>query len=285
MDSSLSNIELDRKECALDAILRDLDSVLIGFSGGVDSSYLAKAALDALGRDRVLAVTGISPSYPEVQRRMAQDVARAIGLTHIEIDTHELDDPNYTANPHNRCFFCKNELYSRLVAFARKRGLAYVLDGSNADDLDDHRPGLKAARVLGVRSPLQEAGLTKSEIRALSRRADLPTWEAPASPCLASRIAYGVAVTRDRLSQIEAAEERLRALAPWRALRVRHHGALARIEVAGEDIDRLADPGLRSDVVTALRASGFSRACLDLVGYRRGALNETLEPRATEAAV
>ncbi len=266
--------ELQNKERALHDVLRDCGSVVIGFSGGVDSAYLCRAALDALGRGRVLAVTGLSPSYPAEQREMARRVAKAIGLPHLEIETRELDDPRYAANPTNRCYFCKSELYRRLDALARERGHATVIDGSNADDLADHRPGSAAAHELGVRAPLQEAELTKAEIRALSRAAGLPTWELPASPCLASRLVYGLEVTPRRLGQIEEAEARLKALARWSALRVRHHGDLARLEVGGEDLLRLADPDLRRRVGDALRGVGFARACLDLEGYRRGALNE-----------
>ncbi len=270
----LSTTDLDTKLESLRAVLRNCKSVVIGYSGGVDSAYLAAAALETLGPAKVLAVTGRSPSYPGVQREMALRAAEAIQLPHLEIDTHELNDPNYSSNPFNRCYFCKAELYTRLTAIARERGFDTVLDGSNADDLDDHRPGLAAARELGVRSPLQEAGLTKDEIRQLSRRAGLPTSEAPSAPCLASRIAYGLPVTKVRLEQIEAAEERLRALWNWRALRVRHHGDWARLEVAPEDLGRLTDPGLKEGIVNALKRSGFSHACVDLQGYRRGALNE-----------
>jgi uncharacterized protein len=265
---------LQRKERALHALLRECGSVLVAYSGGVDSAYLAKAALDALGPSRVLAVTGRSPSYPEAQQDVATAVAESIGLPRVEIDTHELDDPSYVANPSDRCYFCKADLYGRLLALAREHGCAAVLDGSNADDLDDHRPGLIAARELGVRSPLQEVGLRKEEIRALSRRAGLPTWDMPASPCLASRISYGTPVTPLRLRRIDAAESRLRSLGAWRELRVRHHGELARLEVDRGGLARLVEPGLRGRVVEALRDAGFSRACLDLDGYRRGALNE-----------
>jgi uncharacterized protein len=268
--------ETERKERVLGEVLRDCAAVLIGYSGGVDSSYLAKIALDALGRDRVLAVTGLSPSYPAVQHEMALKVARSIDLPLLEIATAELDDPRYAENPANRCYFCKSELYGRLVAIARERGFKTVLDGSNADDLDDHRPGLAAARELGVRSPLQEVGLGKDEIRWLSRRAGLPTWDVPASPCLASRIPYGLGVTPARLRQIEEGEARLRALHPWHAVRVRHHGDVARLEIGEADLAAMGDPGIRRQVVGVLREAGFARACLDLCGYRRGALNEAL---------
>lgn len=265
---------LQEKERALHALLHECGSVLVAYSGGVDSAYLAKAALDALGPGQVLAVTGRSPSYPEAQREVAEAVADSIGLPRVEIDTGELDDPSYAANPRDRCYFCKADLYGRLVALAREQGCAAVLDGSNADDLDDHRPGLIAARELGVRSPLQEVGLGKEEIRALSRRAGLPTWDMPASPCLASRISYGTPVTPLRLRRIEEAESRLRSLVGWRDLRVRHHGALARLEIDPDGLAGLVEPGLRGQVIEALRDAGFSRACLDLGGYRRGALNE-----------
>jgi uncharacterized protein len=213
---------------------------------------------------------------------MAVRVARSIDLPHIEIDTHELDDPDYVNNAPDRCYFCKAELYQRLLNVMHERGFKVVLDGSNADDLDDHRPGLAAARELGVRSPLQEVGLTKAEIRVLSKRAGLPTWEIPASPCLASRIAYGLEVTPQRLRAIEEAEARLRDLHPWRELRVRYHGGLARLEVAPEDIDSLREASLRECVVQALRQAGFGRACLDLQGYRRGALNESLSREGSD---
>ncbi len=268
--------ELEQKERALHELLQRCGSVLIAYSGGVDSAYLSKAALDALGKERVLAVTGRSPSYPAVQHEMAVRVARGLGLRHLEIETRELDDRNYAANPGNRCYFCKADLYRRLVDLARERGFAAVLDGSNADDAGDFRPGMIAARELGVRSPLQEAGLCKAEIRALSRRAGLPTWDLPASPCLASRIPHGLQVTARRLRQIEDAEARLRGLRRWAALRVRHHGQLARLEVDPDGLRALADLRLRREVADVLREAGFARACLDLQGYRRGAVNQAL---------
>lgn len=265
---------LAEKVRRLNAILRDCGSVVIGYSGGVDSAYLARAALDALGPDRVLAVTGRSASYPDVQYRTALAVVRAIGLPHLEIETRELDDPDYAANPRNRCYFCKRELYSRLTEIARARGYETVLDGSNADDRSDHRPGAVAARELGVRSPLQEAGLTKSEIRRLSRDRQLPTWDQPAAPCLASRIAYGLEVTPERLRKIEVAESALRALGDWGDLRVRCHGAWARVELDPTMLPTLTEESMRRRLTEAVRGAGFERVCLDLQGYRRGALNE-----------
>lgn len=277
-------VSLSEKEQALRSALRGCGSAVIAYSGGVDSAYLAKVALDVLSAERVLAVTGSSPSYPRAQRELAIQLAEAIGLPHLEIDTNEVADPDYRRNAADRCYFCKSELFERLGRIARERAYACVLDGANADDRLDYRPGATAARELGVRSPLQEAGLTKAEIRRLSREADLPTWELPASPCLASRIPYGIEVTPARLGQIEAAEAALRALRPWRALRVRHHGDLARLETAEEDLPSLGDRRLRETVAGALKGAGFQNACLDLQAYRQGSLNEALEWRGTAHA-
>ena len=262
------------KRARLAAILRECGSVVVGYSGGVDSAYLAKAALDALGRERVLAVTAISPSYPRAQRELAHRIVRQLDLPHLEIETDEWKDPRYAANPTNRCYFCKTELFDRLVAFARERGFAVVCDGANADDLDDYRPGAAAARERGVRSPLQEAALTKVEIRALSRAEGLPTWDLPASPCLASRVPYGIEVTPERMRAIERAEEALRGLRAWRGLRVRHHGEFARLEVDPGDLPAFREPGLRRAAARAMLDAGFARVLLDLEGYRRGSLNE-----------
>ncbi|MBW3552166.1 MAG: ATP-dependent sacrificial sulfur transferase LarE [Gemmatimonadetes bacterium] len=257
----------------LDAILRSCESVCVGYSGGVDSVYLAKAALDVLGADRVLAVTGRSASYPGVQHRMAVDCVERFGIPHLEVETDELSDPNYAANPTNRCYYCKTELWSRLGEVARANGLRTVVDGSNADDAADHRPGAVAAREHAVRSPLQEAGLGKAEIRALSRELGLPTWDQPASPCLASRLRYGLAVTPERLRQVEEAETALRRLG-LREFRVRHHGEVARIEVSPAEMPR-AVAGV-AEVVPTLLSLGFAGVVLDVEGYRRGALNEGL---------
>lgn len=248
---------------------------MVGYSGGVDSVFLAKVAVDVLGPAHVLAVTGRSDSVAAWSRDTAREVAESFGIPWLEVDTEELQDPRYAANPSNRCYFCKTELWGRLRALAEERGYACVLDGSNADDAGDHRPGAVAAREHGVRSPLLEAGLTKSDIREWSRELGLPTWDQPASPCLASRLPYGVAVTPRRLHEVEAAELALREMG-FREFRVRHHASLARIEVHPTELERAVR--LRGQLARAVRAAGFARVLLDLEGYRRGALNEGLRP-------
>jgi uncharacterized protein len=254
-------------------ILRECGSVVIGYSGGVDSVFLARVATDVLGPDRVLAVTGKSDSVASWMEDTAREVAHRFGIPWLEVETREMDDPRYAANPSNRCYFCKSELWGRLDGVARERGFATVLDGSNADDVGDHRPGAVAADENSVRSPLLEAGLTKDEIRAWSRELGLPTWDQPAAPCLASRLPYGLAVTPERLRQVESAERALRALG-FRDFRVRHHGDVARLEVHPAEAGRV--PGLRARISDAVLAAGFRRVLLDLQGYRRGALNEGL---------
>ncbi|MFW5947275.1 MAG: ATP-dependent sacrificial sulfur transferase LarE [Gemmatimonadota bacterium] len=269
----LDGAGLADRRAALAAVLEDCHSVCVGYSGGVDSVFLARFALDVLGRDRVLAVTGRSASYPAVQHRMAMECVTRFGIPHTAVETRELEDPDYVANPTNRCYFCKSELWDRLDGIARERGLRTVVDGSNADDAGDHRPGARAARERGVRSPLQEAGLTKAEIRALSREMGLPTWDQPASPCLASRLPYGLAVTPERLRQVERAETLFRD-GGLREFRVRHHGRTARIEAAPPELDRATE--LVLELGDRIRALGFEAVVLDVIGYRRGALNEGL---------
>jgi len=258
----------------LATILKDLGSVCIGYSGGVDSVFLAVVAVDVLGAERVLAVTGRSDAYPEVQRDMARSCVERFGIPWLEIATDELADPNYAANPSNRCYFCKSELWSKLVGIASARGLHVVVDGSNADDAQDYRPGMLAANEQGVRSPLLEAGLTKADIRRFSQERGLPTWDQPSAPCLSSRLPYGLAVTPQRLRQVEMAESALRSLG-FHEFRVRHHGDAARIELAPQEIPAAY---LRAaEVREALEPIGFGRILLDAEGYRRGALNEALK--------
>jgi pyridinium-3,5-biscarboxylic acid mononucleotide sulfurtransferase len=246
---------------------------LIGYSGGVDSVFLARFAVDVLGPERMLAVTGRSIAVPAVQLYVARECAQRFAIPHLEIDTDELHDPNYAANPANRCYYCKTELWSVLSRLARERGLRTVADGSNADDERDYRPGNRAAAEWTVRSPLAEARLSKAEIRAASHELGLPTWNQPSSPCLASRLPYGLAVTPTRLQQVELAERALRARG-FREFRVRHHGNAARLEFAPSELQRAcADLQFMG---RELRALGFARVLLDVEGYRRGALNEAL---------
>ncbi|HEX7239281.1 MAG TPA: ATP-dependent sacrificial sulfur transferase LarE [Longimicrobiaceae bacterium] len=264
---------MEEKRRRLREVLRECGSVVIGYSGGVDSVFLAKVAVDVLGPENVLAVTGKSDSIASWMEDTAREVAERFGIPWLEVDTEEMQDPRYAANPSNRCYFCKSELWGKLAVVASERGFAAVLDGSNADDVGDHRPGAVAASENGVRSPLLEAGLGKAEIREWSRELGLPTWDQPAAPCLASRLPYGLAVTPERLRQVEAAELGLRSLG-FRDFRVRHHGDVARLEVHPTEAARV--PALRAEVLRAVRAAGFGRVLLDLQGYRRGALNEGL---------
>jgi len=265
------------KAAALYRALEDVPALIVAYSGGVDSAYLAFAASRVLG-DRALCVTADSPSYPERHRELATRIARDFSLNHEIIRTDEMARPEYRANPANRCYYCKQELYTHLAAIAGARGIPVIADGSNADDRGDYRPGRQAAREFGVRSFLDEAGLTKTEIRELSRAAGLPTWDEPASACLASRIPYFSEVTDEKLRMIERAERVLRDLG-FRVCRVRHHETIARLEIARDEIARALEPDVAERLDRELRAIGYQHVTLDLRGYRLGSLNDALRLR------
>ncbi len=293
----MSADELETKYERLLDCLAGYGSLLVAYSGGLDSSLLVRVAHDVLG-DRVLAVTVSGPIYPQRERAQAEELAREIGVRQVTIEADVLAIEGFAGNPPERCYVCKRELLGRLLEVAREEGIAQVADGANADDPGDYRPGMQAARELGIVSPLMEAGLTKADIRALSKRLGLPTWEMPSSACLASRIPYGDAITREKLAMVEAAEDFLRGLG-FRQVRVRHHGDVARIEVAADrstdvrsadEIERLASAPVREQVVHRLTEIGYHYVTLDCRGYRTGSMNEVLPGngddrsiRATEA--
>jgi len=263
--------ELD-KLTKLRCLLAELGSVVIAYSGGIDSSLLLKVAHDVLG-ERAVAVTIDSPSQPRAELIEAQELAAAIGARHVLLPSSEMGDPLYLANTPERCYICKRHICAALIAFAAANGIAHVADGSNADDLHDFRPGQRATREFGLRFPLQEAGLSKAEVRGLARSLGLPNWNKPSAACLSSRLPYGDAITPQKLKQIEQAEAFLREQG-FAQVRVRHHGAVARLEVEAGDLPRAVE--LRDRIVAALRACGFQYVALDLAGFRTGSMNEVL---------
>jgi len=269
---------MDAKFQRLTQLLGESERLLVAFSAGVDSTFLLKAAHMAIGA-RAIALTAASPTVPPGELDAAKNFAESLGCRHIVLDSHELTNPSFSQNPVNRCFFCKDELYRISRAEADKLGIETIVDGTNLDDLKDHRPGLKAADEWGVRHPLVEAEMTKDEIRRYSRELSLPTWDKPSSPCLSSRFPYGTEINPQRLKQVGNCELFMKQLG-FREFRVRYHGDLARIEVSQHEIDRLFDKSIREAIVKKFKEVGFNFVSLDLQGFRSGSLNEALQKQA-----
>lgn len=275
--SKVATLSTEEKEQNLRRLMRDLKSVLVAYSGGVDSSYVALIATQELGEKAICAM-GISPSVSQNQFQQAEQIAKDFKFNYLSINTEELENPNYQANPTNRCYFCKSELYGKLTPLAKENGSDFIVDGSNLDDTGDFRPGRQAAQEKGVRSPLIEVELSKAEIRQLSKKHGLPTWDQPSSPCLSSRIAYGIPVSIERLSKVERGEEFLRQLG-LNEFRVRNHGELVRLEIAPTEFEKILSKEITDLMAEKFRSLGFKYVTLDLHGYRSGAMNEVLKSK------
>lgn len=269
------NSELEAKAAKLKEIFQAMKRVVVAFSGGVDSTLLLKVAYDSLGNENVIAVTALSPLYPERELREVQKLIRSVGARHRLIESNELEIPGFSKNPPNRCYYCKKKLFTELLDLAREESILFVVEGSTLDDDKDHRPGRTAVQELGIRSPLKEAGFTKAQVRELSRTLGLPTWDKPSFACLASRFPYGEEISDEGLKMVDDAEDYLFGLG-FKQVRVRHYGNLARIEILEEEMGRLMSGSVREEVVSHLKKIGYRYVTLDLQGFRSGSMNEVL---------